>query len=735
LRRTILAVALMACGVAASILCPSTYLIAQPPHPGPPPSPIDKLLGTHKHARPVSPSAPSTPQVIFDATSIGAPIRLDKNWRVGITANPAAANPEFDDSTWVLRDAQESFADVPDEDHTDEDTPAPGKKGDQTGGPGKTGPPREHQRPSAWFRLHVQLPPHHGPLALFVELPVSHNALPGSDSDLGSGMDVYANGVRIHPEGPHRDEPEHYQPISRIYNLNVDPSETSLTLVLRTLYVPAGTGSYTNFFTNRTLRLGNPEELNRALDLWSIHNLLERLPRLVYSILLMVLALFLFALYFTQKGHVEYLWLALHELVQAPIGFIDLAGAFAQVDRLLYGAVLLQLVLISAFLYFEFLIAFLALRKRWYIQVLRYTSPVLLCVSPMLLMVGHSTRHINQAMIGIALLIAGVGAFFWILGWMIFIFLTLIIATAKRNFEAGLLLIPLVLSLVGMIEPILTAGMTQWVGSAYQSPLTIQTGPIPIHFASIADFTGIFVIVLIIFVRFLRIQAGLQRREQDLAAARSVQELMIPHELLKTPGFEVDSVYTPANEVGGDFFHVQPTSDGGLLVIIGDVAGKGLQAAMNVSMLMGAMRRTTERSPAKILESLNRVLVGSESFTTCQAAWFGPDGDVVLANAGHLPPYLNSQEVAIPGGLPLGVLSEVTYDEIRLFLHPGDRILLMSDGVVEARHKSGELFGFDRVHNLSNQTAFYIADAAKAFGQEDDITVVTVRRLAQAMAA
>jgi serine phosphatase RsbU (regulator of sigma subunit) len=170
-------------------------------------------------------------------------------------------------------------------------------------------------------------------------------------------------------------------------------------------------------------------------------------------------------------------------------------------------------------------------------------------------------------------------------------------------------------------------------------------------------------------------------------------------------------------------------------VIIGDVAGKGLQAAMNVSMLMGAMRRTTERSPAKILESLNRVLVGSESFTTCQAAWFGPDGDVVLANAGHLPPYLNSQEVAIPGGLPLGVLSEVTYDEIRLFLHPGDRILLMSDGVVEARHKSGELFGFDRVHNLSNQTAFYIADAAKAFGQEDDITVVTVRRLAQAMAA
>jgi serine phosphatase RsbU (regulator of sigma subunit) len=150
---------------------------------------------------------------------------------------------------------------------------------------------------------------------------------------------------------------------------------------------------------------------------------------------------------------------------------------------------------------------------------------------------------------------------------------------------------------------------------------------------------------------------------------------------------------------------------------------------------VGALRRVSERSPAKILESLNRVLAGGESFTTCQAAWFGANGELVLANAGHLHPYLNSQEIALPGGLPLGVLPEISYEEVRLYLHPGDRILLLSDGVVEARQGSGELFGFDRVHNLSNQSAFYIADAAKEFGQEDDITVLTVRRLAQAMAA
>ena len=389
----------------------------------------------------------------------------------------------------------------------------------------------------------------------------------------------------------------------------------------------------------------------------------------------------------------------------------------------------MQLLFISAYLYFEFLVAFLALKRRWYIKGLRYTSPILAFIAPTILLVGHNK------VIGIALLAVFVCAIFWMIGWAIFVFLTLIIATYKRNFEAGLLLIPLVLTMVGIAEPIMTGGLGDFGGGSYKSPLTIQAGPIPIHFAAIADFTGLLAIIVIIFVRFLRIHHEQERASGELAAARSVQELMIPREKVETPGYEVDSVYTPATEVGGDFFHIEPTSNGGLLVILGDVAGHGLQAAMNVSMLMGALRRAEEKSPARILESLNRVLIGSDSFTTCQVAWFGPDGEVVVANAGHLPPYLNTQEVRLPGGLPLGVLGEVTYDEVRLYLHPGDRLLMMSDGVVEARLGSGELFGFDRVHNLSNQSAFYIADAAKAFGQEDDITVLTIRRMPKAMAA
>jgi Stage II sporulation protein E (SpoIIE) len=653
------------------------------------------------------PNAAEEPAVV-DASNLGSPLVLDKGWRVGISSDPAAASPDFDDSSWAVRDAKGTIADVKEPDDSSEHS--------------------DHLDKFAWFRLHVKLAPNHGPVALLVELPVTQST-PLNISNTGPGTDVYANGKLVLPEGPHPDDTGNYQQISRIYKLNVPPSEASLTLAIRTLYIPFGLTGYTNFFFNRKFELGAPHELQESLDLWSVRTLFERLPRLVIAILLLVLSVFLLTLYFTQKGHPEYLWLALHELVQIPISIIDQASSSAFLDNIWSGGLYLQLVFISAYLYFEFLVAFLGLKRRWYIKGLRYTAPILAFIAPTILLVGHNK------VIGIALIVILVSAIFWVIGWAIFVFLTLIVATIKRNFEAGLLLIPLVLTMVGIIEPFLTGGMGELGGPSYKSPLTIQAGPIPIHFAAIADFAGLLAIIVIIFVRFLRIHHEQERASGELAAARSVQELMIPREKVETPGYEVDSVYNPATEVGGDFFHIEPTPDGGLLVTLGDVAGKGLQAAMNVSMLMGALRRTSERSPARILESLNRVLIGSESFTTCQVAWFGPDGEVVIANAGHLPPYLNTQEVRLPGGLPLGVINDVTYDEVRLYLHPGDRLLMMSDGVVEARQGSGELFGFDRVHNLSNQTAFYIADAAKAFGQEDDITVLTIRRLAKAMAA
>jgi HAMP domain-containing protein len=707
LRRTILEIAAIA--VLGAIQLPAQ---SSPPHPTPP---LEELLLPHSHAGAAPANPPHTPEAIFDASNLGSPVLLDKGWRVGITGNQDASKPEFDDSTWLVHNASDSLADVPDGDHTA-----------GTSGSGPAGArPAGHHRPFAWFRLHIKLAPNHGPVVLLLSVPSSANT--STTAEL-LNADVFVNGKQIQPEGPHGEAPERYRQISRIYDLNLAPSETSLTLVVRTIYLPGGFG-YANFFAKRKLRLGSREDLESALELWTTRSFTVRIPRLVNAILVVVLALFLFALYLTQRGRIEYLWLALNELTAVPIAFGELAASSALLDDRWYTAFVLQMVAASAYLYFEFLVAFLSLRRRWYILLLRFSAPLMAAIFPLMILAGSSHS------LGIMLFVVLLCSFFWVLGWIIFIFSTLIYATLKRNFEAALLLLSLVLSGVAWIDSVVALRMSIFGGQPYQDPLTFQAGPVPITFETISGFAGIFVIILIIFGRFLRVQRDQERASSELAAARSVQELMIPHEKLDTPGYEVDSVYTPANEVGGDFYHIQSTPDGGLLVVIGDVAGKGLQAAMNVSMLMGALRSMKERSPAKILEFLNRVLVGSQSFTTCQAAWFGPNGELVLANAGHLPPYLNSQEVAVPGGLPLGVLSTVSYPEIRLYLHQGDRILLMSDGVVEARQPSGELFGFDRVHNLSNQTAFYIADAAKEFGQEDDITVLTIRRLAQAMAA
>ncbi len=691
-------------------VCAATLVVAQSAPPAPKAA-TNTSRQVPTHAKPAQPAAPVGPATIFDATNLGSPVALESDWRVGITSDPNASNPAFDDSGWAVRNAQASIEDVPD---------AAASSAPSASQPGS--------RTYAWFRLHIHLAPNHGPLSLLIALPVSRTTSYAFASP-GINPDVFVNGTKIQPEGPNGDDPQHYQQISRIYNLNVSSADPSLTLAIRTIYRPFGYGAYTSFFANHSLSLGHPGDLQRALNLWSDRNLFERIPRLVYSVLLAVLAIFLFALYFAQKGHTEYLWLALHELVQAPIGFIELAGSSARLDNLWYVALALQLVLISAYLFFEFLVVFLSLQRRWYIVALRFTAPVLAFVGPMMLMIGRG-RAVGVLLITIFILVA-----LWIVGWGIFIFGNLIAAALKRNFEASLFLVPLIFSLIGFAEPLITSVISDETGSNFRSPLTLQAGQIPIHFAAIGDFTGILVIVIIIFFRFLRVQRDQERVTNELAAARTVQELLIPQEKPSTPGFEVDSVYSPANEVGGDFFHIQTVGTDGLIVVIGDVAGKGLKAAMNVSLLMGALRRTEERSPAKILESLNRVLTGTESFTTCQAVWFGANGEMVIANAGHLPPWLNSQEINLPGELPLGVTADLSFQEERFYLHPGDRVLLLSDGVVEARQPSGELFGFDRLRHFSQQSAFYLAEAAKSFGQQDDITVLTVRRLAQAMAA
>jgi serine phosphatase RsbU (regulator of sigma subunit) len=167
-----------------------------------------------------------------------------------------------------------------------------------------------------------------------------------------------------------------------------------------------------------------------------------------------------------------------------------------------------------------------------------------------------------------------------------------------------------------------------------------------------------------------------------------------------------------------------------VLIAVGDVSGKGLRAAMTGTLAIGALRTLADQgmSPANLLSALNRQLVRAAQggFVTVLCARLAPDGVLTVANGGHLFPYRNGEEIPVPTGMPLGITPDAAYDESSFRLQPGDSITFLSDGVVEARRPDGELFGFDRAQTLSARAPEQIAQAAQEFGQEDDITVLSL---------
>jgi len=227
--------------------------------------------------------------------------------------------------------------------------------------------------------------------------------------------------------------------------------------------------------------------------------------------------------------------------------------------------------------------------------------------------------------------------------------------------------------------------------------------------------------------RSARIEREQQRLAQEMRAGAEMQELLLPANSIQVPGLATESAYLPMSEVGGDFHWARAESGGSLIVVVGDVSGKGLKAAMMVSVAIGILRNEKSSSPGAILAALNESLAGNVGggFVTCCCARFDPDGRVTIANAGHPSPYADGRELEVEGGLPLGVAQGVVYCEMEV---SGKYFTFVSDGVVEAENNARELFGFDRTREISGKSAQGIAGTVKAWGQTDDITVVTVKR-------
>jgi len=310
-------------------------------------------------------------------------------------------------------------------------------------------------------------------------------------------------------------------------------------------------------------------------------------------------------------------------------------------------------------------------------------------------------------------------AFLCLMAWIV-------ILGTKRNGTEGFLVLPAVV-LLGI------SSLNSELGVLH---IRLNWFPFGVQFglASYANLLLAMGLAVLLLRRLMHSMREQRRMALDVKQAQEVQQVILPQARTIFPGLAIESEYRPAREVGGDFFQIIPhKSDGSLLIVAGDVAGKGLKAGMLVALLVGATRSTVELNsdPEFVLRALNRRLIGrGDAHATCLAMRIAEDGEVTLANAGHLPPYLNHMPVAIEGSLPLGLLAEAECSVLSFRLIEGDRLVLLTDGIAEAIDANGQLFGFDRVHGLlqARLSASELADAAQSFGQEDDISVISVTR-------
>lgn len=255
---------------------------------------------------------------------------------------------------------------------------------------------------------------------------------------------------------------------------------------------------------------------------------------------------------------------------------------------------------------------------------------------------------------------------------------------------------------------------------------TVDAGPFRIDVRSLPGIIFVFVTLFVLYLRYRDERARQEAVDQDLAAARRMQEQLLSCTSNEPKGFTIDAIYSPAREVGGDFYRTVCLEDGSLLAIVGDVSGKGLDAAMLVAVVLGSLANETHRSPASLLAYLNNAVMGRTAggFITACCARFYLDGRVVLANAGQISPYIDGRELELDNGLPLGISPDAVYSESEI--HADGPVTFVSDGVVEAIDHKGELLGFDRTATLSSRSAAEIAEAAQRWGQADDITVLKI---------
>jgi hypothetical protein len=657
------------------------------------------------------PSVLSTPATLAQSGlvkgTIGdAVLVLTGPWKFHPGDNMAWASPAFDDSAWGTQDL----------------TPPPGSYDPITGAsgfvPGWTSQRYPNLTGYGWYRLRVDLQTV-GAKANNPELAL---AMPLVFDD---AYQVYVNGAKIGEFGrfnPHSVVFYNSQP--RSFALPVGLGNGTIAIAVR-LWMDSATPlmSQDAGGLHGPPLLGEAAATDAMLRLeWDAVNRSE-VGALMSATLLLLAALLGFLLYWLDRQEPAYLWLGAACVAVFLARASVLNGYYSTLQSLVFETVIQDIVLapLALGLWALFWAHWFKLDNIGRIARITWTLTGFLMIGMSLVRAPLFGRVIPPSaatwLVPLSLVLKlSLGA---LLLWITYR------GMRKRTSDGWLALAPIILTIVWAYQEELTV---------LHIPTIVRAFGLTISIGVIANLLMLTIISILLMRRFIRGQRESVQMRLEIEQARQVQHVLIPDAIPMVPGFAVSSEYQPAKQVGGDFFQIIPLPDGGVLAVIGDVSGKGTPAAMTVSLLVGTLRTLANytQKPNEILASLNERMWGRSQggFTTCLVLRADPDGTVTVADAGHLAPYLGGKEVPVEPGLPLGLNPHTTYAESTFRLAQGEQLTLLTDGVAEARSGSGELFGFERTAAIAVQSAESIVRAAREFGQEDDITVLTLMRLA-----
>ncbi len=275
-------------------------------------------------------------------------------------------------------------------------------------------------------------------------------------------------------------------------------------------------------------------------------------------------------------------------------------------------------------------------------------------------------------------------------------------ANVSRIRSIGLLIIGL---------QILIAAVTTW----WAFDVTRHLHTTGLHFRTAFDiggwtiFTGV---ILLVLAEVFRIGADMKG---DLEAARTIQFQLVPAPHFSQNKVQIHCHMRPANTVGGDYYDIIPLDDGRVIIVVGDVSGKGMPAALLMTMLQGSLRTLISAGFRRevLLQRMNEYLVKNtpenKMVTLFLAELDTVTGDLIYTNAGHNPPLIVRATGQVQNldsnSLVLGLLSEARFTTDDAKLEPGDRLIIYTDGVVEAFNKRDEEFGEARLRDFAVKEA------------------------------